>query len=63
MDNQIETVFGVLATVLGVLLLLAAALLVYALWLIERVLRFMEESPRRAGLERDGSGRPLRERK
>ena len=62
MEQQIETVFGILTTVLGALLLLAAALLVYTLWLIGDVLRLLSQLPRRPQVERDSTGRRIKER-
>lgn len=62
MENQIESLLGILSTVLAALLIVAAALLLYSLYLIGVVLRLVRRLPRRPQVERDGTGRRIKER-
>jgi hypothetical protein len=47
----------------GALALTIVALLVYSAYLLSEIGRLIKKLPRRPEVERDGAGRPLRERK
>lgn len=62
MNDQLEQLGLVLEVVLGVLVLVITAAIIYVCWLLVRLHRMMRRPYRLPEVERDGNGRPLRER-
>jgi hypothetical protein len=62
MDEQIETLGRALLINLAVAFLVVTAVLIYCCYLLIRLHRDVRYYLRRPEVERDGAGRPLRER-
>jgi hypothetical protein len=57
-----ETCWHILATLIGVIAILAIAALICAFYRIERLVRLLHLARRGPVVERDPTGRPLKER-
>ena len=62
MNENPEVITRFIATALGVLVLVVLATLIYAIYLVGSVTRLVRSLPRRAQVERDHTGRRLKER-